>query len=355
MVKLLIKNGRIWDGERFFFGDILTCGKKVVKIGSGIEADATYEYDAAGKTVSAGLVDLHVHTRIRPTDTLGIQPEMGCFPFGVTAAAEAGRTFCEPVLLDAMMLKNVVFVAANICGNRAELESLEKAIAGFGSRAAGIKVYFDTTAAEVSDITPLKQICDFARERHLPVMVHCSQSPTPMQEILNTLTKGDILTHAFHGGMHNAAEDGFAALCEAQKRGIVIDTGFAGNVHTDFSVLRGAFETGILPDTISTDITQYSGYMRGGRYGMTMCMNMARYLGMGETEIFRAVTKTPAGVLRREDSWGILKEGGTADIAVLADTDEGFSITDRAGNHIESQTGYRCVLTVVDGQMVYRN
>ena len=186
-------------------------------------------------------------------------------------------------------------------------------------------------------------------------MVHCSQSPTPMPEILDTLTKGDILTRAFHGGVHNAGEGGFAALREGQKRGIVIDTGFAGSVHTDFSPFRRAVEAEVLPDAVSTDITQYSAYMRGGRYGMTMCMNMAKTLGMGETEIFRAVTKTPARVLGKADSWGILKEGGTADIAVFAETGEGFSITDRAGNHIESSTGYRCVLTVADGQLVCRH
>ncbi len=353
MVKILIKNGRIWDGDRFCFADILTCGKKIVKIGPQVCGDATYVYDAAGKTVSAGLVDLHVHTRIRPTDTLGIQPEMGCFPFGVTAAAEAGRTYCEQVLLDSMMLKNVVFAAANIHNNQPDLTNLEKAVAGFGHRAAGVKVYFDTTVSEMSDVTPLAQICAFAKERGLPVMVHCSHSPVPMPEILSTLNEGDILTHAFHGGVHNAAEDGFTSMQAAQKRGVVIDTGFAGNVHTDFSVFRKAIEAGVLPDTISTDITQYSAYMRGGRYGMTMCMNMAKHLGMGETDIFRAVTQTPARVLGKADAWGCLTEGGTADIAVFADTDEGFSITDHAGHHIESKSGYRCVLTVADGQIVY--
>jgi len=35
--------------------------------------------------------------------------------------------------------------------------------------------------------------------------------------------------------------------------------------------------------------------------------------------------------------------------------DEGFSLTDKAGNHIERDKGYRCVLTLADGQVVYRN
>ena len=42
-------------------------------------------------------------------------------------------------------------------------------------------------------------------------------------------------------------------------------------------------------------------------------------------------------------------------LAVLEYTDGGFDLTDKAENHIESKKGYRCVLTVSDGQVVYRN
>ena len=88
---------------------------------------------------------------------------------------------------------------------------------------------------------------------------------------------------------------------------------------------------------------------------MTMCMNIARTVGMQEEDIFRAVTSNPAKALGKSDEWGYLQIGRIADIAVLDYTDEGFDLTDKAGNHIESQKGYRCVLTVSDGQVVYRN
>ena len=44
-----------------------------------------------------------------------------------------------------------------------------------------------------------------------------------------------------------------------------------------------------------------------------------------------------------------------ADIAVFDDTDEGFDLTDHAGNRVEGKRGYRCVLTVCDGQVVYKH
>ena len=87
---------------------------------------------------------------------------------------------------------------------------------------------------------------------------------------------------------------------------------------------------------------------------MTMCMSIAKHLGMREEDILRAVTRNPAKALGKEQEWGTLKIGGVADLAVLDVTDEGFSLTDRAGNHIESSKGHRCLLTVADGQVVYR-
>jgi dihydroorotase len=355
MARILIKNGRVWDGERFFNSDVLTDGEKIAKIEPDIHDTADWIYDAEGKTVSAGLVDMHVHMRVLPSDQFGIQAEMSCFPFGVTAVADAGRTRGDRTVIDSFMLKNLIFVNVHIQNNHPNFEKLEEALARFGDKAIGIKVYFDVNISEVSDITPLAQICRFARERGLRVMVHCSNSPTPMSEILNTLNEGDILTHAFHGGKNNAAEDAFVSMKEAQKRGVVIDSGFAGYVHTDFAVFRKAMENGFLPDTISTDITKFSAYTRGGRYGMTMCMSIARYMGMREEDIFRSVTSNPAVFLGKGQEWGCLRVGGNADIAVFDYTEEGFELTDNAGNHIESEKGYRCALTVSDGQVVYRH
>ena len=42
MAKILIKNGRIWDGERFFLADILTDGDKISKIEPSISEKADF-------------------------------------------------------------------------------------------------------------------------------------------------------------------------------------------------------------------------------------------------------------------------------------------------------------------------
>ena len=82
-MKILLKNGRIWDGFRFFYGDILTEDMRIAKIEPHIADEAQYVYDAEGKIVSPGLVDAHVHLRGISSDRYGIQAEMSSFPFGI--------------------------------------------------------------------------------------------------------------------------------------------------------------------------------------------------------------------------------------------------------------------------------
>lgn len=355
MANILIKGGSIFDGECFTFADVLTDGNQIVKIGSDLLEQADFVYDAKGKIVSAGLVDTHTHMKHITSDDYGIPIDAVCLPFGVTAAIEASAIKGNREILDSLAVKTLIFSACTISDDTADFGITEKMLNIFGEKCIGIKVFFDTTNGGLKSIKPLREICEFACARKLKVMVHSSNSPTSMEEIVNTLSKGDILTHIYHGGNNTIDVNDYAAYRKARQKGVILDVGMAGHVHTDFGVLKRAIDAGCLPDTISTDITKASAYKRGGRYGMTMCMNIAKTLGMREEDIFRAVTSNPAKALGKEKEWGYLRVGRCADIAVFDYTDEGFDLTDHAGNHIRNSEGYRCVLTISDGQVVYRN
>ena len=355
MARILIKNGRVWDGERFLYADVLTDGAQVARMASRIDEPADLTYDAAGLTVSAGLVDAHTHLRGISTAKFGTQAEMCCLPFGVTAAADASGENGDGALLDSFLVKGAVFAKVGVQNGRADFTKTLDTLARFGHRAVGVKVYFDTAMSDLTDDTPLREACEFAHGRGLRVMVHCANSPVSMAQTLQVLGKGDILTHAFHGGIHTAAADGFESMRQAKARGVIIDAGLAGHVHTDFAVFGAAVRAGVLPDVISTDITRFSAFTRGGRYGMTTCMSVARTLGMDEADIFRAVTSAPARALGKAREWGYLREGGPADLAVLAFTDEGFSLVGKGQNRLSDTHGYRCKLTVCDGQVAYKD
>lgn len=356
MGTILIQKGRIWDGEGFFYADVLTKNGIIARIGENIEPEKdTFVFDATGMTVSAGLVDCHIHMAGLEPDRYGISADMSTIPFGVTAAADAGGAHANRELVENHLVKSVTFVQVDIRDNRAVFPVTRAKLQVYGENAIGIKVYFDSHKPDVRDIAPLREACAFARKQGLRVMVHCSNSPVAMAEFLPLLSPGDILTHPYHGGIHSAAEDDFAALKEAKERGVIIDAGFAGHIHTDLGIFRAAVEQGILPDTVSTDITCASAYKRGGRFGLTMCMSMARTAGMAEEAIFRAVTSAPAKALGKDADWGYLREGRCADIAVLSYENEPFSLTDKAGNTLEDTKGYRCKLTVANGEVVWRD
>ncbi len=347
MAKILIKNGRVWDGEKFFSADILTEDDQISKIEPDICENADFVFDATNKIVSAGLVDSHVH--ISGGD-FGIHPSMCTLPFGVTAAADAG--VCNPQMLINCGVKYVIFVNVEIKNNHADFTNTLKVLSECKDKAIGLKIYFDKTISDVKDITSLSEAVKFAEEHGLIVMVHSSNPPVSMEELLNTLRKGDILTHAYHGGKNNVSDDNFECIKNAKQRGVIIDAGLAGHIHTDFKIFGDAIKCGAIPDIISTDITKFSAYKRGGRYGLPMCMSIAKHLGMNEENIFKAVTSNPAKVMGMDS--GFLEVGKCADVAVLEYADEGFDLTDKAGNHICSEAGYRNILTIANGEIVYR-
>ena len=354
MKSILIKNGRVWDGEKFFYADVFAENGIVTKIEKDILCKADFEYDASGKIVSAGFVDAHVHLKGISPDNLGEECDVISFPFGVTAVADASAVQGNSDLLDSLCAKVVVFASVEIKNNRTCFENAEKMLTMYGKDVCGLKVYFDDKMQEVYDIKPLAEVVEFADKNKLKVMVHSSNSPVDMQTVMNVLRRGDIISHIYHGGNNKVSDDKFECMKYAKKHEIITDVAFAGNVHTDFPTFSDALKFGCVPDVISSDITKWSACKRGGNYGLTMCMSMAKILGMSEEDIFSSVTKNPAEALGKDSEWGFLKVGKCADIAVTEYADEGFDLSDKTGKRIFSNCGYRNVLTISNGKIVYK-
>lgn len=350
--KLLIKNGTVWTKNGYEKKDVLFEGEQISKIEDNIEADTLRVFNAEGMVVLAGLIDTHMHMKNVTIDLFGVDASAVCFPNGVTCACEASACYGDEAFLDTFSVKNVVFAGGQYENNRFNHKKYD--YEKYGKYAIGIKVFYDTEANYVSNLAPLKDTCAFAKDRGLRVMVHSANSPVSMMEIVETLNKGDILTHAFHGGKNNSSEDNFECLKYAKEKGVIVDVGFAGYTHADFFILKKAIDMGVYPDTIGTDVTRSSAFIRSGRYGMNYCMSILRTLGMPEEEIFKAATVNSAKALGREDVWGELKVG-SRDLCALSYVDKPFEITDKFSNTVKDTKSYRCNLTVVNGDAVYSN
>lgn len=354
MLTFVLRGGRIFDGEDFSYGDIRVEEGKIAAIGRCFCDDAAV-FDASGCIVSAGLVDIHTHFSVTGTEEFGFPPDLATIPFGVTAAADAAAVTADRPYLDRLSVRNAVFVPLHFTDGRPDFAATAATVAAFGDRAAGVKLYFDTGMFAGIGPEHLAAFAAFARERGLILMVHSAHSPVPMTEIVARMHAGDILTHAYHGGRYTMADNDFAAYAAAREKGILIDTGMAGGVHTDFSVLRQAIARGCIPDTVSSDSTCLSAYVRGGLYGLPMCMRIMRIAGMCERDIFRAVTKNAARAVRREREWFGMRVGDKACLSVLREEPCAIDITDGAGGRITDGLSYVCKMTVLDGRILYRS
>ena len=353
----VIQNGQIWNGTSFLegLGSVAVRNGEMAAIGLSGAWEAPLVINAGGGIITPGLLDTHVHLKGCSEDIYGVPGEMVCFPAGVTTAVDAGtmQETGKPVV-DQMLLTTYGFLAPEIRNNQADFARIEELLEVYGDWVLGLKVFFDETSGQIKDLRPLRQVCDYARKRGLKVLVHTTGTPVPMDLVLETLAPGDICTHIFHGGNHTVEEDSFRCLEKARARGVILDAGMAGGGHTDFQVAKHAIAAGVLPDTISTDITKGSAFVRGGNYSLTMCMSILKELGMSEEQIFSGVTSAAAESIGKVDCCGILEVGRNADLAVISYGQNPFDILDRAGNRVSSENGYRCCLTMKAGQVVYR-
>lgn len=351
----IVKNARIFNGCGYQNGSLAVANGKITAVGDfPLPKDADV-IDGSGRLLTPGLVDIHTHLKNISSDVYGADASLCTLPFGVTAAVDAGAGRGDKAYLDTLSPDTAVFIEIKSKNDAPCLDGALERAASYGDRFAGIKIYLDTSSPEVKSLRLLETAVDFAGVNHFRVMVHTTGTPAPMRDVVKALRKGDILTHAYHGGEHNVRDENFAAIFLAKEKGVVVDTGMACHIHTDFDVLAKAIERGALPDTISTDITKLSVYMRGGRYGLTTCMSICRHLGMREEDILKCVTVNAANAVGRP-AWGRLAVGGDATFAVI-DTErrDRFSAVDRAGNHIEGVDCYRCLLTAVKGEILYRD
>ncbi|MBE6762277.1 MAG: hypothetical protein E7551_08340 [Ruminococcaceae bacterium] len=351
---ILIKNGNLFDGYDFCGKkDILVSGGKIKNIADFIDEPVHLVFDAKDKIVMPGMIDIHTHIFGISDDSIGTSADGGCLPFGVTSVGDGCSEFGFKAALDAIKTKVFAFVPVWVKNGVPAFKTAEDLLQRFGDKAVGVKAYFDYNVSKESTLEILKEICEFAKSKNLILMVHCSNSVSSMVDIVKVLSKGDILTHIYHGGSSTCLDDNYSAFSLAKEKGVVLDSGFAGHVHVDFNVFKRAMEDGYFPNTISTDLTNLSTYYRGGVYGLTLCMSLCRDYGMPEIDVLKAVTSNAANALKKQEL-GSIKVGDNADIAVINYETSPFDFTHLTPYGAKGDKQYKCYLTLSDGQIVWR-
>src|SRR6185437_4781631 len=132
----------------------------------------------------------------------------------------------------------------------------------------------------------------------VPMMMHITDSPIPLPELIEPMKPGDIVTHCYHGRangiMGQEKEFVLKEVVEAQRHGIIFDCAHGRN-HFSFRMIEKALDQGFLPDTMSKLL----------------------HFGMALPDIVTRATAAPAKILGYEGTVGTLKPGANADISLF--------------------------------------
>ncbi len=374
---LLLTGGEVIDPGAGLRGvmDVAIAGGKIAAVAPSLPANqALRTISAKGRLVMPGLVDMHAHVFINGHD-MGIHTDLFCRSSGVTTVCDAGSTGSANFaglrnVLDHHVRTRVrAFVnlsAIGITGTSrggelshfpyADPEGCARIITENPDLAIGVKLRFGPGLVWEYSAEPVKlarKTADMAGG--VPMMMHITDSPVPLPDLIAHMKPGDIVTHCYHGRNHGimGQEKQFVLkeVVEAQRAGIIFDCAH-GRSHFNFRMIEKALDQGFLPDTISTDLTMTSA-TRGPVWDLPTTMTKLLHFGMPLEEIVRRVTATPARLMGYAGTVGTLKPGANADVSVFELRDGSYELRDSDGDTITAKRRLLAQLTVKDGRVWY--
>src|ERR1700686_4050788 len=241
---LLIKGGTVIDPSANLHSalDVAVKDGKIAAVTANIAPNHSRKtISAAGKLVTPGLIDIHVHVYEGATEA-GINADRYCIGHGVTTAVDAGSAGYPSIaglrkyvinpsdtrlyaLLDIGALGTLV-------GVKDAMENLEWVNSERAAKAAndnkpvviGIKARLSKDVASTNDIEGLRRARRAAEDSRLPIMVHIGDTVSPLRAILELLRPGDIVTHCYTPRPHGIVDENGKVLPEirdARQRGIL--------------------------------------------------------------------------------------------------------------------------------------
>lgn len=314
-----------WDGP----GDVAVADGVVRAVGVLDDEPARQVVDARGLLVIPGLVDMHTH--IHPGGTFwGMDPDPVAWYSGVTTWVDGGSVgaFGLDALLaarkhfrvrSAILLHIAAQGLAARTGESCDLANLDEdaaltAISRHRDVVRGIKVRMDSSTVGENHLEPLRVALRTGEAAGVPVMVHIGGGPFGLDEVVDLLGPGDIITHCAGRGAAGIGEPGPVrdSLRAAYDRGVVFDIGHGAGGFS-FDVVEAYLEAGMPPHVISTDLHVLSA--SGPAFDLPTVMAKLMAVGMSLQEVIAATTTTPARVLGLPV--GTLAPGSPADIALF--------------------------------------
>ena len=374
MTDLLLKGGELLDPSQELRGrlDIAVQDGVISQVAPNIRPSSTTRVvDVDGKLVVPGLIDLHCHIYEGVNQT-GVNPDLAGVYAGVTTLVDAGSAGCytfggfpryvvpqaETRIIWMLHISRTGLSYQPDLSRREDIDLDETARVIEANRPIiqGVKVRAVGPAVSVMGVEMVQLAKRAATESGVRLMVHigdrfAGDGPTITRQLLPLLEPGDIITHLFTGNPGRILDDDgevLPELMEAQDRGVFFDTAH-GRQNFSFDVARRALERGVVPRSISTDLTV------PGRlntvHSMTEMLSRFLALGFSLEAVIRMATVNPADALDMADALGSLAVGRTADISVLGQETGDWLFHDTEGETIRGEKALVPVVTVKGGEV----
>ncbi|MBZ5659615.1 MAG: amidohydrolase family protein [Acidobacteriia bacterium] len=363
---LIIRGGRVIDPSVRLdaIRDVAISGGRIVAVEATIAGDATDTFDARGKLVVPGLLDIHTHAgRTAEGPGLMLQDGVtGWIDAGSQGADRIGETIAvaRSSLQQGRVLINIGRAGILPEGDtmdlkRADVDAARDAIAKNREFIVGVKARLSRDVAGENDYEVLRRAQEVATSFGLPVMIHMGQTVSPLPKLVDLLKRGDIVTHMFAPPPNSIIDDSGHILPEvlaARRRGVWFDVGNGQTGHMRWDTIAAIMKTGFWPDTFSTDWNTNA--HQTGVIDLPNCMSKLFGYGMTLDEAIARATVNAARLFPLFNDRGTLNVGAPADVALLELRKGNFEFLDNYKNKITGHQRLFPRATVLGGKRVPR-
>lgn len=367
--RLIIKNGillGIENGFNFIRKDLYIEDGIIKEIEDSIEpSNNCTVLDLDGEIVSPGFIDIHAH--VYDGADLSIEPDIVGVRTGVTTLFDAGssgaknfKDFYERIIRSS---KTNVFSLLNIAYSGLEqlryevadmknidVEATKVIVETYRDYIKGIKARASASTVGDLGIKPIEIAKKVACDLDIPLVVHIGNYPPKIEDVLNLMDRGDVITHCYHGkpnGLLHDNGDIKEETLSAVKRGVLFDIGH-GTSSFNFNTAEKSISQGLYPHLISTDI--YKQNYKGPVYSLAATMNKMMALGIPLEDCISKVTTVPVSTFKL-DNIGELKEGYKADITIFKVNNSTIELSDSDGNTRKTDKHIEVTYVIKNGEL----
>lgn len=378
---ILLKGGHVIDSKNSInqVMDVAVSGDRIARVARNIPASqAEQVIDVSGLYVTPGLVDIHAHVffgtdqdRYLSNSYYAVKPDSYSFKYGVTTMVDVGgagwknyETFKNQTIDNSAtrVLAFLNIIGEGMKGGHFEqnLNDMDPVMTGMIARQNDWVVGIKIAHYRGHTWEPIDRLVEAGERGGVPVMVDFGSANPPLsieKLVMEKLRPGDIYTHMYGGGGsgREAVLDDNGVLrpgiLRAQERGVIFDVGHGG-ASFRWPVVMPAYEQGLVPDVISTDLHQ--GSSNAGMRNMLNVMSKFINMGMPLEDVIHASTWRPSQVIQREEL-GHLTEGAEADIAILGMREGEFGFVDvrPPGNKLTGKYKLEAEMTLRAGRIMW--